>query len=448
MTTKPPPDADPMAMARSRAYLRLLVLAAIIGVPISALAYFFLALVDKLQEWVFESLPDALGYDATPSWWPLIPLTLAGVLVAAAIRYLPGRGGESPAEGFKAGRGPAPPEALPGIFLAALAGLALGAVIGPEAPLIALGGGLAAALVRLQRGKKAPDQVGAVLGATGSFAAVSTLLGSPLVGAVLMLEASGLGGAMVGLVLVPGLLASGIGYIIFLGLDSLTGLGTFSLALPEVPGVTSLEASWLAWAVAAGVAAAVLVTVIRRLALLVRPRIEGRILPTALAGLLIGLLALVFTEVTDKPYTDVLFSGQSALGPLIAQASAYGVGALILIVAFKGLAYAISLGGFRGGPVFPSMFIGAAGGIAMSHLPGLTVIAGVAIGMAAMLGAMLRLPIVSVLLTSVFLEGAGPDLVPPVIVAVVVAYAASAWLLPRLEPAEPAPPLERGAPAA
>ena len=179
-----------------------------------------------------------------------------------------------------------------------------------------------------------------------------------------------------------------------------------------------------------------------------RPRIEGRILPTALAGLLIGLLALVFTEVTDKPYTDVLFSGQSALGPLIAQASAYGVGALILIVAFKGLAYAISLGGFRGGPVFPSMFIGAAGGIAMSHLPGLTVIAGVAIGMAAMLGAMLRLPIVSVLLTSVFLEGAGPDLVPPVIVAVVVAYAASAWLLPRLEPAEPAPPLERGAPAA
>ena len=36
----------------------------------------------------------------------------------------------------------------------------------------------------------------------------------------------------------------------------------------------------------------------------------------------------------------------------------------------KGLAYALSLSSFRGGPVFPGMFIGAAGGIALSHLPG------------------------------------------------------------------------------
>jgi len=71
-------------------------------------------------------------------------------VVGAAIRYLPGRGGHSPADGFKAG-GVTQPNELPGIFLAALAGLGLGAVIGPEAPLVALGGGLAFLAVKLAR---------------------------------------------------------------------------------------------------------------------------------------------------------------------------------------------------------------------------------------------------------------------------------------------------------
>ena len=36
--------------------------------------------------------------------------------------------------------------------------------------------------------------------------------------------------------LLPGLLAAGIGSLIFIGLDNLTGLGTFSLALQAEPG--------------------------------------------------------------------------------------------------------------------------------------------------------------------------------------------------------------------
>ena len=61
------------------------------------------------------------------------------------------------------------------------------------------------------------DPVGrscAVVAAGGSFAAVSTLLGSPRIGAFLLMEASGLGGAMLELVLVPGVLASGIGALV------------------------------------------------------------------------------------------------------------------------------------------------------------------------------------------------------------------------------------------
>lgn len=66
------------------------------------------------------------------------------------MRYLPGRGGESPVEGFKAG-GVARPAQLLGIALAAVASVRLGAVIGPEAPLVALGGGLAFLVVCLAK---------------------------------------------------------------------------------------------------------------------------------------------------------------------------------------------------------------------------------------------------------------------------------------------------------
>ena len=58
MTTPP----DPVALLRSRSYLVLLVLAALVGVPVSAAAYFFLALVSKLQDWIFTSLPRSWAF--------------------------------------------------------------------------------------------------------------------------------------------------------------------------------------------------------------------------------------------------------------------------------------------------------------------------------------------------------------------------------------------------
>jgi H+/Cl- antiporter ClcA len=229
MTTKP----DPAALLRSSSYLRLLAVAALLGAPVSAIAYGFLALISYLQKELFTVLPSGLGFAAEPAWWPLPVLLTGGVLAALAIRYLPGGGGPSPAGRFELHGAPAP-DALPGIVLAALATLCFGLVLGPEAPLIAVGSGLAALSVRLAR-RPVPDQASAVVASAGSFAAISTLLGSPILGAFLLMEASGLGGAMLGLVLVPGLLAAGIGSLIFLGLDSLTGLGTFSLAIPGLP---------------------------------------------------------------------------------------------------------------------------------------------------------------------------------------------------------------------
>jgi H+/Cl- antiporter ClcA len=430
------PAPDPAAILRSRSYVGLLVVAAILGVPISAGAYGFLALVDKLQRWLYTSLPQGLGFGGTPPWWPLPLLALAGLLVGLAIRHLPGTGGHSPADGFKAG-GVAAPAELPGIALAALATLGLGAVLGPEAPLIALGGGAAAWVIGLG-GRPRPPRAAAVVGAAGSFAAISTLFGSPLLGAFLLMEASGLAGPMLGLVLVPGLVAAGVGSLVFIGLDSWTGLGTFSLALPDLPQAGQPTVAEFAWALVIGVVAAVVGTAIRRLALLLRPHVERRLLlATPLVGLAVGALAILYAQGSGHGVSDVLFSGQNEIGPLVSQRATYSAGALVLLIACKGLAYGASLAAFRGGPVFPAMFLGAAGGIALSQLPGLSTVAGIAMGIGAMSVVLLRLPMTSVLLATLLLASDGLAVMPLVIVAVAVAYVASARLSSSSEDASP-----------
>ena len=72
-----PAAMDPMVVIRSRSYLVALVLAAVLGIPISAVAYGFLALVSKIQSYLFDDLPDDVFADGAPGWWPV---PLAGAL--------------------------------------------------------------------------------------------------------------------------------------------------------------------------------------------------------------------------------------------------------------------------------------------------------------------------------------------------------------------------------
>jgi H+/Cl- antiporter ClcA len=439
---------DPMAIIRSRSYVVLLVVGAIIGVPVAAVAYFFLYAVSKLQHEIFVDLPTSVGFHGEPLWWPLPWLTLSGLLVALAIRYLPGTGGHEPSEGFKAG-GPVPPVELFGIIAAAFATLSLGVVLGPEAPLIAIGSGLGVLAVHLFK-RDAPPTAVLVIGVAGSFAAIATLLGSPLVGAFLLMEMAGLGGPMMELVLVPGLLAAGVGALIFVGLDNLTGFGTFSLNVGAVPHVGSPTGLEFLWAIVIGLGAAIVATAIFRLASFLRPLVQRqRIVFTPVAGLAVGGLAVAFAAGTTHGSSEVLFSGQSALGGLVQQAAGWTVGALALLIVCKGLAYAISLSGFRGGPIFPSMFIGAAGGIALSHVGGLPVVAGAAMGVGAMVAAALKMPMTAVLLPSLLFVSDAVSLLPVVIVAVVVSYVAAIWITPAAgtaaPDADPAPAAPAGA---
>ena len=228
---------DVVALLRTRSYLVLLVLAGVLGAPIAAAAYWYLYLIGQLQKWLFQPnyLLQALGFHGEPVWWPVPLVGLAGVLVGLAIHYLPGRGGHSPADGFQMTGPPLTADSCRASPWPRLAGLALGAVIGPRRPSSPSEAGLAAVAVRLSK-QDAPQQ--AVTRDRRRPAASRPsrpCFGSPLVGAFLLMEASGLGGPTLGVVLVPGLLAAGIGALIFIGLRHLTGYGTFSLAVPNLP---------------------------------------------------------------------------------------------------------------------------------------------------------------------------------------------------------------------
>jgi hypothetical protein len=99
-----------------------------------------------------------------------------------------------------------------------------------------------------------------------------------------------------------------------------------------------------------------------------------------------------------------------------------------LLIVFKGLGYSLSLGAFRGGPTFPAIFLGAAGGIMASHLPGFPMAAGVAVGIGTGTVAILRLPLSAVVVATLLTGSAGAGVTPLVIIGVVVAYLATLWL--------------------
>jgi H+/Cl- antiporter ClcA len=416
---------DPSSTLLSKGFVVLLAIAAVVGVLVSLAAWCFVELIYQIQRELYTHLPSAVGYhNGPPMWWSLPILAIAGLITAFAIVRLPGDGGHIPAEGLKVGGGLPQPITLPGIILAGLASIGMGLVIGPEAPLIALGGGLAVATIKLAR-KQAPPQVLVVVAATGSFAALSFVFSSPIIAAILLIEATGLGGRRLPIVLLPGLLGAGIGSLVSIGMGSFTGLSSSAYALGALtlPAYHHPTLSAFAWTIPLAVVVAVGAYLIRtgglRTQRIVKPR---QFLMLPLCGLIVSGLAIAFAQATGKGFQEVLFSGQDALPGLVSGAGKWSLSALALLIVFKGLGYSISLGSFRGGPTFPAIFLGAAGGIMCSHLPGFPITAAVAVGIGTGLVAILRLPLSAVVITSVLTSKAGAGADPLVILGVVIAY--------------------------
>jgi H+/Cl- antiporter ClcA len=102
--------------------------------------------VHWLEHLLWSVLPDALGHDQVP-WYLVVGLPVAGAAIVCVARlFLPGDGGHSPTAGIRMSA--TPWQHAPGIALAAVGTLAFGAVLGPEGPLVSLGGPECGASVR------------------------------------------------------------------------------------------------------------------------------------------------------------------------------------------------------------------------------------------------------------------------------------------------------------
>jgi H+/Cl- antiporter ClcA len=425
------PPADPTAMIFTREYSRLLGLAGGVGLVSALGAWCFLTLVPWIQASVFEDLPVAIGFAEPPWWWPIPVLAVAGLITAFAIVRLPGAGGSVPAEGLGSGP-PTRPIDLPGVLLAGLATLGLGLVLGPSAPVIAIGAGLG--LFVLDRVKKdAPEQVHMVIAFAGSCASFSMVFRSALVSTVIILEAAAVGGPMLTYLVLPGLLAAGVGSVVYLGLGSLSGLSVdayavYPLELAGMGNLTLVQVGWtIALAIVTAVSACGVTEVGRRVH---RLAVARPFIVTPLAGVVVAVLAIVF-GLSGQSVDAVLFSGSSALVPLVDQAATLSVGTMASLLLLKGIAWSISMGSFRGGAVFPAIFMGTVGGFLASHLPGLPEGAAVAAVMAASVTAILRLPLSAVVIAAGLTASTGPTSLTLVVISVVVAHVAANKIIDR-----------------
>ena len=407
----------PTPLMSGRGYLHLVLLGAGIGIPAALVAALFLALVHDLEHWLWHDLPDSLGH-SSPPWYLVVGLPVVGALLVVIARaLLPGDGGHEPLEGLATA--PTPVSHGPGVALAALGTLSFGAVLGPEAPIVALGSVVGVAAGRIasvgQRGS-------AVLSGAGEFSAISALFGGPIVAGMLLVEGGVAMGAALLPLLLPGLVAAAIGYLVFIGFGSWGGLETQGLVVPNLPLYDGVHVGDLTVGIVVGLLAAVIVAAVRRLGTAVDGRGERLGMPALLLGgaLAVGLLAEA-AEVLGADPLDVLFSGQASIPAVVGEDSTKII--IVLLVA-KFLAYGVSLGcGFRGGPIFPAIFLG----IALASLtivwfdvsPTLAVSVGTAAGMAAQT----RLIVTPVLLSTLLVGSQGLDTAPAAVLAT-----ASAWL--------------------
>jgi H+/Cl- antiporter ClcA len=277
-----------------------------------------------------------------------------------------------------------------------------------------------------------------VISLAGGFAAISTLFGGPLVASLLLFEKvadSGLvPSAKLSRTLVPGLVAAGSGALLFTGVNNWPGVSSFPISLPPLPNYPTVRIADIAWCLLVAVVSGLAVNLSWRFALIVAEAAKRHQLAVLVGtGFLVGLLAVAFRAVTDQPVDLVLFSGQSALPALIALSS---VGALVLLVIEKALAYSLSLGsGFRGGSVFPAAFLGVGIGVLASLvIPGLELTPAVIAGLAAGSAAVLRAPFFGTLFAALLGGSAAVGAIPLAILGAVIGWLTALALASREAP--------------
>lgn len=389
---------------------RLLLAAIVVGILGATAGSLFSALVDRCQELLFHEFPAALGLSSTPWWWSTVLLLISPVIVMLA-RRLPGATGKGPLTGFHFDN---PLVMVPSILIAAFGTLAFGMVLGPEAPLIVAGTAVGAILTRKS---ELTTQKAVML--LGGMAAIGSVFGNPFITGFMLLEFAAFG-VVPSLLVLPGFLALGAGYLTQIGINGIPGLGTHSLAVDGLPTYNTIRFGDLAMGIVVALVASLVALIVRTGAVRIDALSSRRATPV-LFGAAIAT-AIVFIIANAGFGIDpvlILFNGAAGMTPLIQQTA---IGTVIVILLAKAIAYMVALGGgYRGGPIFPATFLGVAVAmVATLLLTDIPVTPLAAAGIAATSAAMIKLPATSALLGMLLIAGAGAAVAPFAILGAVI----------------------------
>ena len=343
------------AVLPGKRLLKLVPAALVIGVG-SSLVLLALSFAAKaLQKALWGSLPAALGVDPSSSVWIFALLTATGVAVGLVVWLVPGHAGPDPAtEGL--GGPPQPLAVLPGLILATLLGLAGGVSLGPENPITAINIALAWLAARWF-GDRDPSHV-PIWAGLGLAGTVGAMFGTPVAAALLLSEVRSESKVPLWDRLFVPLVAAAAGALTsraLAGAELSIAVRFASSREPELMDVVS-------GAAIAGLAAATGLLLVYAFPKVYEAfqRLRHPVLMLGLGGAVLGLLGVLGGPLT-------LFKGLDEMKGLTANVSAYSAVTLLVIVAVKLAALLVSAScGFRGGRIFPAVFIGVSLGLLVS----------------------------------------------------------------------------------
>ncbi len=339
--------------------LRNLILLSIPALVIGVGSAVVLWLLDVSADWLagilWNSLPQVFGATGSTPWWIIVVLTVVGLAVGLVVQFVPGHAGQDSATTELAA---APPKiiALPSLIVFVLLALAGGVSLGPENPIIAVNSALAVTVIARMT-SKIPQQLVALLAIS---ATIGALFGTPVAGALIlpgMIAAVAGGGSLWDKLFLP-LVAGGAGAVTML----LLGGNPIAFHLEPMGGFVPVYLLWSAILAIVAAVVVVLASVLFRFVHRAFHALRHPVIFTTLGGLVLGILGAIGTPMT-------MFKGLDQAAQLLTHPGDYPASQLTLFVVVKLLALIVAAGaGFRGGRIFPIVFVSVAFGLLVGEL--------------------------------------------------------------------------------
>ncbi|EFL8224927.1 TPA: ion channel protein [Escherichia coli] len=344
-----------MLHPRARTMLLLSLPAVAIGIASSLILIVVMKIASVLQNLLWQRLPGTLGIAQDSPLWIIGVLTLTAIAVGLVIRFSQGHAGPDPACEPLIGA-PVPPSALPGLIVALILGLAGGVSLGPEHPIMTVNIALAVAI-----GARLLPRVNrmewTILASAGTIGA---LFGTPVAAALIFSQTLN-GSSEVPLWdrLFAPLMAAAAGALT-------TGLffhPHFSLPIAHYGQMEMTDilsgAIVAAIAIAAGMVA---VWCLPRLHAMMH-QMKNPVLVLGIGGFILGILGVIGGPVS-------LFKGLDEMQQMVAN-QAFSTSDYFLLAVIKLAALVVAAAsGFRGGRIFPAVFVGVALGLMLhEHVP-------------------------------------------------------------------------------